>query len=409
MGLDKALKNEGAVSVAEKQEEATQNANENKSDQAQEKTGADTENKSYDQNKQAASAQSKEEGDVDKKTSNEGSTEAQKSTENEKSTNESSLSEEDVLSRLNKDLGTEFKSLEDVKNLTSYKDKVSEYEQQLQTKNEALNSIGDPYSKFASDKLLKANEILKNNEGLSDDMAIRLATTDFDNMSDDDVLAFKEQMDNPYYAGNDEMVKKIINNQYGLNQNVDEEEMDEQTKQMLQMNKFRKQADAKKARDSLKKMSDVKTPEKVDVEQQYKQKVEQFRPQAEKIIDEKLDKIKIGKNGYEYEIDKGFKDWLKENDHLARHLASQYDPNSNNQDFDKAVDYLKNIYFNHNKDKIVDDLEESIKARIQEQYDKNDHNPKENNRTERSDRSSVDVHNKEQEEKAVKSLRTSSV
>jgi hypothetical protein len=412
MGLEQALQNEGAISAAEKEKQAVQDKEQNKSDQP-DSVSVGTETKSSDKNQQAASAQNKEEvnseGDTGKKDSGDGLTEVQKPNENKKLTDESTLTEEAILGRLNKDLGTQFKSLEDVKNLTSYKDKVSEYESQLQQKNEALKSIGDPYKSFASKKLLKANEILKKNEGMSDDMAIRLATTDFDQMSDDDVLAFKEQMENPYYAGNDQMLKQIINNQYGLSQNIDEEDMDEQTKQMLQMNQFKKQADAKKARDSLKQMADVQTPEKVDVEEQYKQKIEQFRPQAEKIIDEKLDKITIGKNGYEYEIDKGFKDWLKENDHLARHLASKYDPNSSNQNFDEVVTYLKNVYFNNKRDKIIDDLEESITTRIQEQNYKENHNPKENNRTERQGPSDSETYNKEQEDKALKSLRTTSI
>jgi len=402
MSLDKVLEKEGAKSVAKKEEEqAAPESEEQKEKQldSQEKEISDIEKKSSKENQN---------DERQKEEQKEGRQAKEQEAEGEKADTESEskgLSQEDAISFLNKQLEAEFSSIEDIKELMSSKDKVQSYEEQLRQKDEALNSAGNPYANFASDNILKANEIMRNNQDIDESTAMRLATTNFDNLSDDDVLVLKETMDNPYYSGNESMVKQMINKNYGLDIDSDDEELSDKDKQMIEMNQFRKQADAKKAREHLKQISNVETPEKKNIEQQYRERVEKFRPQADEMIDKKLDKIKLGKNEYEFEVSDKFKDFLKQEDRFARILAHNFNPDNPDENYDQAISELKDLYFKHHKDKIVDDLEESIRTRMQDEFDKKTDNPKPNNRQERQGPSDADTRNKEQESKAVKSVR----
>jgi len=406
MSIESAIKNSGSQSLAAKEkaeqnkeagEQQTQGQEANASEQTEQNQGG--QEQQTEQTKQGEQSQSTQEQNT------QGQENQNETTQQSENGSEGQLSERSILEHINSQYETNLSSLEDVKNLTSYKDKVSKYEEDLKTKDEALKSVNDPKSNFASEKLLKANEILKNNEGLSESVAMRLATTNPDELSDDDALTFKEIMDNPYYGSNEEMVKKLINNKYGMNASENDEELSDEQKQMMEMSKFQKQADAQKARESIKQMSNVEVPQQKDVEQEYKQKVEQFQPQADKLIDEELDKITLGKNGYEYKYDDKFKQWLKDQNYVSHRLAKEFDPNGSNQDYSKVTEEIQGMYLLMNKDKIMDDLEESVRTRMQDEFDQKVHNPKDNNRQEKEGPSDAETKNKEQQEKAIKAVK----
>lgn len=325
-------------------------------------------------------------------------------------------SEEQIVNAINSSLQTQFQSVEDIKELLSTKQQVDTYKQQLQEKDEALKNAGDPYQTFANEKVAKANEILRNNSDIPENVAFQLATQDFDNLSDDDVLVLSEIKDNPNWQGQESMVKKMLDRDYGLTKYSDQDEdLSQEQQEEIQIAKMRKQSDAQAARKELKKMADVEPPQQKDVEGQYKQtkeqqqqeqkqKVEQARPVANSMIERDLDKVQVGdKEKVEFEIDKSFKDFLKENDYLAQYLANNHDPNDPNS-YQKAVDKVKQLYLVNNVNKIVDDAVKSERTRMQDQYDKQAHNPKEKNYQERPQQTDTDRKNQESESEMMQRL-----
>lgn len=327
---------------------------------------------------------------------------------------EPQLSNEDILKRINEHTGANFESLDDVKGLLSTKDKLKEYESTLEQKDEALKKAGDPYQTFADEKILKANEIVRKNEGVTPDVAFRLASADLDNMNDDDALVMEQIMNNPHYAGRESELKDIINEDYGLDEFGSEDDMEEADKKKLSRRQMKKEMAAKKARESLKQMANVETPGQRDLEaetqqekeqqqKEFEQKVNTFRPQANKMLED-VGTLKFGKNGHEYQVDQAFMDTLKKDDNLAKFLANNFDANDPNA-YNNALQKVKQMYWANNPDRIVDDLEEQIKARMQDQVHKGQHNPKENNRQEKPQASDAQQRNAEETKRLINDLK----
>ena len=323
-------------------------------------------------------------------------------------------SEQQIVNALNSSLQTQFKSVEDVKELVSAKSQIETYKQQVQEKDEALKNAGDPYQTFANERLAKTNEIIRNNSDIPESVAFQLATQDFDTMSDEDILILSEIKDNPAWQGKEDKVRKKLDREYGLNSYADqEEELSSDQKEDLEIKKMEKQGDAQAARKELKKMAEVEPPQQKDVEGEYKktkeqqqqeqkQKIEQAKPVADSMIERDLDKIQIGdKEKVEFEIDQSFKDFLKENDYLAQYLANNYD-STNSDSYKEAVSKVKQLYMVNNLNKIVDDAVTSEKTRMQDQYDKENHNAKEKNYQERPQQTDTDRKNQETESEFAK-------
>jgi len=354
------------------------------------------------QQQEPAQEDTKQEGEGAKEQSGEGQSQ------------EPQLSNEDILKRINEHTGANFESLDDVKGLLSTKDKLKEYESTLEQKDEALKKAGDPYQTFADEKILKANEIVRKNEGVTPDVAFKLASSDLDNMNDDDVLVMEQIMNNPHYAGRESELKDIINEDYGLDEFGSEDDMEEADKKKLSRRQMKKEMAAKKARESLKQMASVETPGQRDLEaetqqekeqqqKEFEQKVNTFRPQANKMLED-VGTLKFGKNGHEYQVDQAFMDTLGKDDNLAKFLANNYDANDPNA-YNNALQKVKQMYWANNPDRIVDDLEEQIKARMQDQVHKEQHNPKENNRQEKPQASDAQQRNAEETKRLINDLK----
>jgi hypothetical protein len=400
MGLEKVLEQEGFSSLADKKQEDGDNG-----DQKQQTNQPEDTQK---QNTDGQEAQKQEESkDEQEEHGRQTQQRGEKNTEktDQESKTQTEIKPEDALRVLNEQLETKFKDFDEIKGLTTTKDKLSEYEAKLQQKDEALNSIGDPYSSFADEAILKANEIKKQNKDLSTSVAFKLASTDVDNLSDDDVLVMQRIIENPHYEGQEGLMKEIVDEDYGLISDKDEDELTDADKRRIERQKTRKGMDAKKAREALKSMSDVQAPQKKDVEQEYQEKVKNYIPQAEKLIDEQVDKLTIGKDEYEHEIDSSFKDFLKKDNNLARTLAKSGYDLSNPQEVQKVVDWVKNLYFAQNKDKVINDVVEQERARMRDQQHKEVHNPKETDKKEKPQASAKEQKNLEEQQRALDSLR----
>lgn len=325
--------------------------------------------------------------------------------------------EADILSALNESLQTEFKSVEDIKNLMSYKDQseqnkseLEKYQSQLQEKDEVIQKIGNPYSVFANEDVIKINEMVSKNPGMAPAAAAQLLSTDFDNLDDNKVLVMDRIREEPGLSKYSESeIMDMLNDEYRLNEydDADEEELTEKQKRNLKSRELRKKSDADTARKELKQLTDIKTPEQKnreeEIKQENKEKAEKFTPIAQKIAQENLDKVVVGdKHKSEFQIDEGFKNWLgspeqgQEQNRLTRYLVANYnqeDPNS----YDQAVSNLKEMYLRENIHKIVDDVVESTETRMRDQFDKENHNARGKNYQE-GGAQPTDASKKDQEE-----------
>ncbi len=396
MGLENVFEKEGMTNVAQQgQQEDNQQENQEQGSQEDntQQTQQQPEGEAQEQGSQQESGE--QQGEQPEGQGDQG--EQQDKTE---------PSQEEILKHLNQSLGSNFKSIDDIKGLQSTQEKLKEYEAKIQEKDEALNSVGDPMNQFANENVAKANEILKNNNSLSFGVAAKLATADVDNMSDDDALVFEQLIENPHYEGRESVLRKMVNKTYKTDASSEDELSDEE-KEEIEIQKFKKEADAKKAKDRLKQMANVETPQKRNVEEEHKQqkqqKLEQFKPHAESIMNE-LESVKVGKNGYEFQIDQSFKDFLQKDGNLASYLANNFDPNDPDAK-QKAMDQLKEVYKKQKIDKIVDDIEEQVAARIRDEFHQKSHNPKQNNRQERPEPTNQEQQNQQAEQNLVKSLK----
>ncbi len=393
MGIDKVLENEGMTNVAEKEQQTQEESGQQQTEQTNEQTNEQT-------SSQEAGGQEGQSGETGQQTEQTNQTEGESGQQTQEQQTEGNeqgqgqeIDQQTILKHLNEQLGGNFKSLDDIKNLQEAQKSVEDYKTKLQEKDEALQSVGDPMKQFANENVAKANEILKNNENLSFGIAAKLATADVDNMSDDDALMYDQLIQNPHYEGRENMLRKMVNKSYKTEASGDEEELSDEDKEEIEIQKFKKEADARKAKERLKQMANVETPQAKNVEEEYKQnkqqKIEQFKPHADTIKQE-LDSVKVGKNGYEFKVSDDFKNFLDQNDNLTQFLANNFDPNDPNSK-QKAVDSLKELYKKQNLDKIVDDIEEQVAARIRDEFHQQSHNPKTNNRQEKPEFFQVNI------------------
>jgi hypothetical protein len=339
--------------------------------------------------------------------------EAEKTGEQEKP----KIGEQDILTSINESLETKFSSLNDIKSLIESKNRIGEFESaidkykiQLQEKDQMIERLGNPYSVFSDESVLRTNEIIKNNTGISPTVAFQVATGNFERMTDDQVLVLSKKMQNPKLdIQSDDIILDKINDDYRLNDYEEEEELTEVQEKRLTSRKAQKKADADVAREELKALADIKTPEQkeldINLEKEREEKNKQFQPIAGEIIDKDLDKVIVGdKEKFEFVIDDTFKNWLKEDDKLTQFLVANYDPNDPNSRA-KMVEAVKNLYKGNQYDRIVDTIAESVKTRMQEEFDKDVHNPKDKNNQEAPEATDVATKNKEAEEKLLQRVR----
>ena len=255
----------------------------------------------------------------------------EKSTETQetKATDTQTEVEFDVNS-FNRKFNTEYKTADEInalfespKQLEELRTSLLEKEKAIQEKDELLNKQTDGLKLFANEKMYKINHIMLNNSNITETAATKLVSADLDNMKDEDVLVLKELID----AGgniNEEIVKFSINQDYNLN--VDKGELEGDELKQYQANEYRRQRDAKKAKDELKKLIDIKVPERIDLlemekttkqqaEQKFAQSLESWKTKSKEVIDGLGKYVIEYDKGEKFEFDYGdeFKSYLTQN------------------------------------------------------------------------------------------------
>lgn len=165
----------------------------------------------------------------------------------------------------NKAFKRDFKSVDEINGLfglseeyTSLKAKYDTMEKLIAEKENALKEQFNPLNYFANEQEFKINQILKTNQGLNEEVVRRVVSSDLEKLSDKDVLKLNEQLTTKGIFDSS-LLEDVINDKYGLDVNKEELEGDELKK--YQVKEYLMKKDAQKAREDLKKISEVQIPE----------------------------------------------------------------------------------------------------------------------------------------------------
>jgi len=272
--------------------------------------------------------------------------------------------------------GIEIEQEEDIKGFYERAQKASKLEEELKMRDDMLENVKSP---FADESVRKMNALYNKYPDMDRRYLTKLISTDFDEMSDKDVLMMKYEKDDP------DIRKKVtpetyINYKFGIQEDVDED--DEDAKKLQGIKQYELESAARQARAELKGLKEV------EVEDGYSS-VEQFKKSREdeysglkdkwaaptKVLASDLKEFAVyDKESKEpiasMDIDEGFVQRMQQE--LPEIAAdSGLDP-SDPQDAKRLMALAQTKYLIENQDKLVKKIIADTEARIhQEYYDKN--------------------------------------
>lgn len=327
------------------------------------------------------------------------------------------------ISVLNRELGTEYESLdqfksiiESSKELEGLRASLSEKDKTIQEKEELLNTKTDGLKLFATDNLYKVNQILINNPDLNQDALLKLASADLENMDDLQVLKLQRQIKRNDSSFSDADIEYAINKKYSLTGNPDELEGDELRD--YNANKYLRNEDAQDARKELKTLMNVEVPEKIDLlamknadkekaEQTYKDNLTTWTsktPEIVKALDKYILEFDKGDDGkFEFAYDDEFKTYLGKTlpEYAARTNLDINKPESLQQ----VVKAIKSDFINQKLPQMFKAFKQDLMTKFQDEAYRKKHNIKEPENKEAPDKmTDVEKKNKSVDEKINKSL-----
>jgi hypothetical protein len=292
------------------------------------------------------------------------------------------------LNRFNEQFQTQYESEDQLKELFDYKTQHSDLQEKIRLKDEALSQASDPNSYFANESLMKVNEIVKQHN-VDINTAAQLASTDFSQMGDDQVVLMNSLLENPEYRGDEDLLREEIQEQYGLDVDLDDYEGEERSKKERELRRRKKkmEVDARKARQKFQNMQQVELPQKQNLEEGIQQKEEQFAQSAEKNADKfisDMSKIEYGE-GMEFQLDDEWKNNYLTKDNL-KNFASQHKIDlSTEEGYEKAKEAYKMGYVYKNLPKILNDYKKRLQTEQKDEEYNKYNNPRPNNRGEKPD------------------------
>jgi len=295
----------------------------------------------------------------------------------------------DFFSSLNEKLKTDFKSEDDIRTLIEQSSKAKQYEEQLKELEtlkadlEFYKNGINPLDYFASEDDFRIQQFKKANPDKDSSLAYKVFTSDLDKLSDLDVLAQYEMLNNEVEGG-EAGAKELVAQQYSLDLDSDPKEWS-----TLSRNQLKKAANT--VRKEIKDMKgSYQLPEKIDVsgKRQSEQEAVAKRTEAikkgwEEVIPKALEQIKeieindLDKDGnpeamMKYVIDDEMKKELGE-EAKSILIATGQDINAESG---KAVDkYIKDQYVIRNLPKILKAYSTSLLADLDRKKDEETHNP----------------------------------
>lgn len=176
-----------------------------------------------------------------------------------------------------KDLGYEnaeaFFNSEALDKIKKFDEISKEYEKTKSENEELYNAYEEVGNPFVNDKVYKVNKLLSENEDMTIEVASNLVDGNVSEMSDLDVLKLKEKVENPDLTNR--LINKSLERKYDIE---DWDDIDEDASDYINI-------DAKKARKSLKKYTDIEVPEKI-IPENIQEKIKSKEDTAQKSIEE---------------------------------------------------------------------------------------------------------------------------
>lgn len=344
-------------------------------------------------------------------------------TETQETKEEKTETTDDDLSLLNRVLGNEYESVDQVKSiiesnkeLESIRKSLTEKDQVIQEKDNLLNTKTDGLKLFASENLYKVNQIIKNNEDLNVAGILKLASANLDEMNDLDVLKLQREIKRNDSNISSADVEYAINKKYGLTGDPGDLEGDELRE--FNANKILRKDDADDARKELKSLMNVDVPEKIDLlaikdkeqedaENAYKEKLDTWTKKSDTVI-KSLDKFSLeydkGEDGkFEFNYDDKFKDYLSKN--LPEYAARAGLDAGKEEDLGKLVNIIKNDFVNRNLPQMFKNFKQELFTKFQDAEYKKRHNIKDPEVKEAPDKvSDEDKKNNEVDKQVLDSL-----
>jgi hypothetical protein len=288
----------------------------------------------------------------------------------------------------NKTFKTDFKTEDDLRKVIelsskakTLEDRVKDYDE-LQQKLEAYKESQDILKYFKSEDDYRAQQYLKNNPDKDATVAARLFTSDVSKLSDLDILTQFELLDGT--LGDEAKMRSDIAEKYAIDLEADPKEWSALAKSQLRR-------DANKARAEIKAMKEgIALPERVDVESKRKQAQEDANARAEQlqkgwstevpklladlksveVID--YDKDNKAESIFTYAVADEDKKQMGE-DIMGYLISSGKEINDNN--IKEAAGTIRGWYVLNNLPKMFKAFKSELAAVIDEQKDKETHNP----------------------------------
>lgn len=305
---------------------------------------------------------------------------------------EPQIGDSEVLGWLNSELGTDYKSVEDLKGSlkntevqTQVKDLQSQLED-LQSKYAEAKSQLDPRKHFVNEEEYKRQLILqKYGQEVNPSALNKIVSSDFDNMSDLEVLTLAKQITNPNLIGGEAGARELVLDSLGLDSDTDLNDLG-----TLERNKLADQAAS--ARREIGKLRDIEVPEVRDLDaarqeaqQQHEQKVEELKGKWADASDKMLNSFEnfnvydTDKDGnrqelFSFKVDDNFKSEAR---NALVDMMANNEVGVSDETIQEAKQYLQDVYLRKNFSKMIKAYGEDVAAKITEQKDKETDNPKE--------------------------------
>ena len=283
-----------------------------------------------------------------------------------------------------------YESVDQIKELLSLakgsselKAKFDEQVKLLEEKEAAIQEGFNPMSYFANEQQFKLNQILKANEGLNENIVNRVVTSDLDSMSDEDVLILNDLIDTKG-TYDEKIVRLDIKDRYGLN--VNKEDLEDDELQAFQVKEYRLKKDAEKARNDLRKITEIELPtfkdpkdiaeaRKAEIDKAFNESKDNWSKFTEDYV-EKLDKLTIPYKdddnkdvSVEFEVDGKFKEMLKTN--LPNYAALLGKDVNNKAHIQEITELVQKDYLWMHKGDIIKSVTNDIVTKMtKEQFDK---------------------------------------
>jgi hypothetical protein len=308
---------------------------------------------------------------------------------NTNTSSETNVGQDDIfkIDRFNKEIGRDFKSVDEVRGLLERADKAGKLEEQF-------NSLKEIYSKttkpWANDEVRKLNEIYNKNPDVPKNVVNALASENLDEMSPKDLLIWKHRLENPNDSVDNSKLSKFIDMNYGLNSKEPDFEDDSQKgeyQDQQDYNQHRLNTDANKFRQELKSKFDVEIPADVDIDEV----INNFKLDKESSINDRKQKFEPIVDGLtkdfnnfkitdpnnnevlvDVAIDEKFKEGLP-GFMMKTAIDQGLDP-ANLQDIAKLKKLVSDVYFVNNKYAIFKKFASDIETRMKDSQYNEQHN-----------------------------------